>query len=137
MCPPCHPIGHDEQKGPWGISNVTLLTSLLALIHAVSVTLTKLLRMAIRGGINCYWEVLDKQPLEERVRRLENDLRSLKLGMTEEMHNLKSDRQGDRSRIKRLEDSHSDLKEDKKVLYKRVITSNVHLEYLDQGTLIE
>lgn len=96
--------------------------SLLAFIHAISVTLKTLLRKAIRRDINYSWEVPDKEPLEERVGRLENDLRSLKLGMTEEMHNLKSDRQGDRSRIKRLEDSHSDLKEDKKVLHKRVIT---------------
>ncbi|KAJ5163746.1 uncharacterized protein N7500_005576 [Penicillium coprophilum] len=88
MCPPCYPAGHDEQKGPWSISNVTMLMSLLtflALIHAVSVTLAKLPHKAIRRGINCYWEVPDKESLEERVGRLENDLCSLKLGMTEEM----------------------------------------------------
>ncbi|KAJ5795295.1 hypothetical protein N7457_001894 [Penicillium paradoxum] len=67
MCPPCHRIDHDEQKGPWCISYMTMLMSLLALIYTVSGTLAKLLRKAIRRGINCYWEILDKDPLEERA----------------------------------------------------------------------
>jgi predicted nuclease with TOPRIM domain len=53
----------------------------------------------------------------------------LKATTTSGVKNLENEVQGDRARIKRLETSHSGLKEDKKALYKRVTTLKETLEH--------
>jgi hypothetical protein len=129
MCPPCHPAGGDEHKSQWGVGNTTLVLSLLTFIHAAVISVPKLLRKACRIGLNWYWNVPDKEPLEERMGNLENDFVTLKERTSADVEGVEKHIQSDRSRIKRLEDSHSGLKEDKKALHKRVTTLKETLEH--------
>ncbi|KAF3027017.1 hypothetical protein E8E15_006519 [Penicillium rubens] len=71
----------------------------------------------------------DKEPLEERMGKLENDFVTLKERTSADVEGVEKHIQSDRSRIKRLEDSHSGLKEDKKALHKRVTTLKETLEH--------
>ncbi|KOS46898.1 hypothetical protein ACN38_g2210 [Penicillium nordicum] len=129
MCPPCHPTVHDENKSQWVVGNTTLVLSLLTFIHAAVISVAKLLRKACHGGPNWFWNVPDKEPLEGRIKRLEDDFRTLKETMSLDLKNVENDIQSDRSRIKRLETSHSGLKEDKRALHKRVTTLKKTLEH--------
>lgn len=59
----------------------------------------------------------------------ENDFVTLKERTSADVEGVEKYIQSDRSRIKRLEDSHSGLKEDKKALHKRVTTLKETLEH--------
>lgn len=76
------------------------MLNLLIFIHAVVISVAKLIRKACRRGLNWYWNVPDKDPLEE-------DLRMLKATTSSEVKNLENETQSGHSRIKRLEISHS------------------------------
>ncbi|KAJ5944761.1 hypothetical protein N7516_004929 [Penicillium verrucosum] len=85
--------------------------------------------ICLGGGLNWFWNVPDKEPLEGRIKRLEDDFRTLKETRSLDLKNVENDIQSDRSRIKRLETSHSGLKEDKRALHKRVTTLKETLEH--------
>jgi hypothetical protein len=140
MCPACHPAGDDEDKSQWGVTNTTLVLSLPTFIHAAVISVAKLLRKACYRGLNWFWKAPDSGPLEERIRKLEEDIRALKTRTTSDMKSFENEVYSDRARIKRLETSHSGLKEDKKALYKRVTTLKETLEHkvkveVGEGTL--
>ncbi|KZN86573.1 hypothetical protein EN45_051060 [Penicillium chrysogenum] len=78
----------------------------------------------------------DKEPLEERMGKLENDFVTLKERTSADVEGVEKHIQSDRSRIKRLEDSHSGLKEDKKALHKRVTTLKETLEHEAKAGLL-
>ncbi|OQE93021.1 hypothetical protein PENNAL_c0006G10409 [Penicillium nalgiovense] len=90
------------------------MLNLLIFIHAVVISVAKLIRKACRRGLNWYWNVPDKDPLEEDLQRPFSNQEARDLAFR--------------------------LKEDRKALHKRVINLKETLEHkvkveVGEGTL--
>ncbi|KAJ5962717.1 hypothetical protein N7501_007658 [Penicillium viridicatum] len=136
ICPPCHPPTHThkdhdaeekKEKEPWTINSVTILMSLMTFIHACCVTIAKLVVKGGRKALKWYNGDEDKGSLEERIKKLEDRLQYQEVS-TMNLPQLRNGFLAYEQRLQKLEDFHSSLQKDKKVLDERVSTIKEDLE---------